>query len=638
MRGIIIQKIIHFSVSVALGLLFIFCVLPYTAKYYEKSVIEKNSEADAAEINNSENNDSNEEKKSENAQGLPKVIFSEEAGFYDNPFILEMNISDAENIEESNISNNGSSNTSVKGYIYYTLDGSIPTVSSNRYEAGLEISDASKNPNKWSDFPGTSAYFYKDLKCDENNRLTTSYNGLGFNVDKCTVVKAVFIDEDGNMGPLHTASYFVGLKNKEEYKNIRVASISFEPDNLFGYEDGIYVTGKDFDKWFADHDYGKSVKSNSKWQYWSANYTRSGKNAEREVTVEIFDETGKLITCQNAGARVQGNVSRGTREKSLGLYAHSADNNNFDSKSSDNTALSGKFSDKLFSDGNSYTAIELYAGSMEKTRIRNYLGQTLAKDLNFSTIESIPCALFLEGEYWGLYDLGPRYNEGFIAEKYGIKEDNVIFVKNGEVKSEGKNDIYYFREVTSFCAKNDMRNPFNYKHACSLIDIDSYIDYYATMIYWARNGDWPGTNYAMFRSRKADGEGYNDGKWRWMLFDLDKLCYNKELTDYDNVFATINGGGEMENMFASLLKNNEFRQKFHDRLIELSENEYSSQRVDEVINDYLEKCEPAIMLYHKRFDDEEKYTVEKLHEEIDGIRYFFENRRQYIDALSEQYF
>ena len=538
------------------------------------------------------------------SDALPAVEFSRAAGFYEEPFELSL------------------STDAAGGNIYYTLDGSTPDENSALYEGELLIEDASERDNIWSDIPDTSAYFYQELLSDENGKPVSSYTGTGFPVDKCTVVKAVYIDEEGNKGPVSTASYFIGLKEKPAYRDIRVVSLSFDPELFFGHEDGIYVTGADFDEWFADHDYGKSVKG--KWQYWTANYTRSGEAAEREVTAEIFDEEGKLLCTNTAGARVQGNVSRGTRAKSLSLYAKGLGDD-------------GYFSPELFSDKIAYPVIELYAGSMEKTRFRNYLGQTLAAGCSFSTIESIPCMLFLEGEYWGMYDLGWRYGTAYVAAAYDIPQEDVIFVKNGEVKSDGENDVYYFKQLTSFIGNNDMSSAHNYEEACKMLDMDSYIDYYATMLYWARNGDWPGTNYALFRSRTGEGEGYRDGRWRFMLFDLDKLCYTKELTDYDSFYAAINGGGEMENMLKSLLKNKSFRESFRDRMLELADTAYSPGRVDGIIEDYLDHYEAEILHHHERFAEAEPYTEEMLEETLSGISYFFKNRRQYIEKLLAEY-
>ena len=53
-----------------------------------------------------------------------------------------------------------------------------------------------------------------------------------------------------------------------------------------------------------------------------------------------------------------------------------------------------------------------------------------------------------------------------------------------------------------------------------MIDIQSYIDYYAFEIYVA-NCDSISNNYAMWRTRNVKSSPYYDGKWRWILYDTD---------------------------------------------------------------------------------------------------------------------
>ena len=55
----------------------------------------------------------------------------------------------------------------------------------------------------------------------------------------------------------------------------------------------------------------------------------------------------------------------------------------------------------------------------------------------FSTMDFIPCALFLDGEYWGMYYITENYNRDYISSHYQVEEDNVIMIKNGEL-AEGE--------------------------------------------------------------------------------------------------------------------------------------------------------------------------------------------------------
>ena len=73
-------------------------------------------------------------------------------------------------------------------------------------------------------------------------------------------------------------------------------------------------------------------------------------------------------------------------------------------------------------------------------------------------------------------------------------------------------------KMIDFCSQSDVSIDANYKKVCELIDMNSYIDYYAVMLFIGRNGDWPSGNYALWRVKKKESSEYGDGKWRWMLF------------------------------------------------------------------------------------------------------------------------
>lgn len=70
-----------------------------------------------------------------------------------------------------------------------------------------------------------------------------------YKVDKATIVRAVAYDDFGHHSDVKTASYFIGFSDKNGYTGIKTLSIVTDPSNLFGYETGIYVTGKAYDEY-----------------------------------------------------------------------------------------------------------------------------------------------------------------------------------------------------------------------------------------------------------------------------------------------------------------------------------------------------------------------------------------------------
>ena len=124
---------------------------------------------------------------------------------------------------------------------------------------------------------------------------------IAFNVDKCTVIRAIAIDKWGRKSDEVSATYFVGFDKKTGYDNVEYVSLYSNPKNFFDYKDGIYVTGKTFeifinktrDKIAAGADMEES-DINRAWWFWPANYRNKGSDWEKDAVVEIDDNISVL--------------------------------------------------------------------------------------------------------------------------------------------------------------------------------------------------------------------------------------------------------------------------------------------------------------------------------------------------------
>ena len=128
-----------------------------------------------------------------------------------------------------------------------------------------------------------------------------------------------------------------------------------------------------------------------------------------------------------------------------------------------------------------------------------------------------PYVLFLNGEYWGFYYLTEKYDVQFIEHYYGVDKgtliDDIIIIKNGDVETGVSADFHVaYSDMMEFIIENDMSVEENYKKACEMLDIDSFIDYFAVLGYAGRSGDWPHQNYALWRSRNISEKKYEDGR------------------------------------------------------------------------------------------------------------------------------
>lgn len=104
--------------------------------------------------------------------------------------------------------------------IYYTLDGSEPTINSIPYEKGsaITITDASANKNIYSMRTDISTGYLSEL-IEKQDGTDHGYTVPNHNVDKCTILRAAVFDAEGNMLDSAYGVYFVGFQKRNAYKD-----------------------------------------------------------------------------------------------------------------------------------------------------------------------------------------------------------------------------------------------------------------------------------------------------------------------------------------------------------------------------------------------------------------------------------
>ena len=527
---------------------------------------------------------------------VEEINFSRESGFYNDEF--DLNIS------------------SIGGTVFYTLDGSVPTCNSMKYDGPIHISDATENENVYSNKVDISQIYIvnalNDFVMGDLSNITPQYK-----VDKCTVVRAVVYYGGGIYSKVKTASYFVGFNNKSGYENMNVVSIVTDPTNLFDYENGIYVTGKEFDDNILTHkeDYLASNPMDL-----DSNYHLRGIDSERTASCQFFDTDYDLILSQDCGIRIHGGTTRASIQKSFNLFSRKEYNGS-------------KFFNKSFF-GKDYATQKMtlsQGGNDDRCKINDYLVNCLATELNYSTMKFSPYVLFLDGEYWGVYWLTEKYDKEYLRYHYRVDPDNIIIVKNGLLEEGRESDFEDFEEMMAYCSTSDMSNQANYMETCKFIDIDSYIDYYATMILISRCGDWPVTNEEMWKTSKKGSGNYEDGKWRWMLFDVNWGAMDVENAEFDSIEYTMNESP----MFANLMQNDDFKNRLLDKIIELSNTVFSCERVKKEISNFRVLMDEPMKNNNLRFYGEDAYDDYLDH--IADVDKFFLKRNTFISELVEKY-
>ena len=128
------------------------------------------------------------------------------------------------------------------------------------------------------------------------------------------------------------------------------------------------------------------------------------------------------------------------------------------------------------------------------------------------------CIVYLNGQYWGVYDYREKVDDtDFTTEYYDQPRHFVDFLKTwgGTWEEYGSGDDWY--DLVNFVTGQDMTVDANYEYAISQLHPMSLIDYFVLNSYVVCM-DWLNWNTAWWRGRHPEGGAK---RWRYALWDMD---------------------------------------------------------------------------------------------------------------------
>lgn len=592
-----------------------------------------------------------------------EVAFSSQSGIYPETFKLELSCENAK-------------------AVYYTTDGSDPRTSDTRikYTEPVEIADRKNDENTISSvdpllFTGSySKYLYKKKAFETT--VTAPENSA---VDKCTVVRAAAEAEDGSYSQAFTGTFYIGsaeehiqgLKESCEAMGTELAviSISMDQDDLFDSEKGIYVKGDIFDKAFEEYlESGEKIDGETARRL-DANYKQKGRDWERSCHIDFFEfgtDSAELTLSQDCGIRIQGNYSRSDLQKGFRLFARR--------DYGDNKFRYPVFGEELKSSSgktiDSFKTLVLRAGGncAFTAKFNDTYWQELVSSLDCTTKASRPCVVYLNGEYWGLYVLEEDYSDNYFEDHYGVVKENIAVYK-GDAESlklgyaldegtlpEGETDErYFFNELNDFFKNHkDLTQQSDYEEFSKLVDIESARDYFLAEIWINNKWDWPGKNWSMWKTTETDSSNeYADGRWRFMFYDMEFGGVSGESDAYANTVKDDNykPQGLLDKStnnpavlcYAYLMTNEDFRNDFNSRLLEMSEGVFEKDNAIKLLDSYTAAYEPLFDQFFDRYpgSGSTDNAVNGGYASVACIRDFLNKRGDNIqkitDWINEQY-
>lgn len=500
--------------------------------------------------------------------------------------------------------------TEKNAEIYYTLDGSMPTENAALYDGeGFYISDRTMEPNRY-----TSIWTSPD---DWDGQEGYSYNPNP--QYKATVVKTrlYFPEENAWSEKTWTNTYLIGA----DY-SLPVVSLSFQEDDLFDSNTGIYVPGDAYENYLAT-----AVKIDPEPRNRTGNYSE-----DRKVVgyLEYFTESGSKVMENNVTMRICGNISRGSGMKSLTVYAWGDDNSGvfeYPIFGEENKNISGETVSK-------FTSIRLrnFGNDWRRSKFRDALGQSLVQGLNMGTQGYQPCILLMNGEYFGLCEIRENRDELFYENHLGISVGNLEKVKIPDIgKVEETKAQQDFLKLVEYVKTTDLSNDQNFSYVESQMDVDQFMDYVLIQLY-LQNIDWLTNNCDFFRAIVPGVNSANeDGRWRVILYDVDYSINYEQENNYETFFAS---DSYCAVLMRGLLQNEEYKDRFIQRFDDIVCC-FEPNRAIEMQQHMEEQMAPEIQEDLSRwtvyYEGEIRKTVQPSYwyEKMEDLRKFFRERPEY---------
>ncbi|MBR5048077.1 MAG: lamin tail domain-containing protein [Erysipelotrichaceae bacterium] len=285
-------------------------------------------------------------------------------------------------------------------------------------------------------------------------------------------------------------------------------------------------------------------------------------------------------------------------------------------------------------DNTVYDALVLRTGSNDwnKGIIRDELCTSLVDDYTDVTVLSYKtCVVYINGRYWGIYNIREKCNASFISDLYNVSKENTNIVRiDGEVKAGSRTE---WQQIVSFARSHDLSLKANYDWICSKVDIQNLADYWICEMFVA-NPDVYNVRY--FSNSELDG-----GKWKYIYYDLDCGFRNFTVNYYTRYLANPSGmTGFINNTYDNtiprkLFANREFQQLWLERLNYHLRNTFSKANMQSRFDQLTGSIESEVARDRARWS---ATSLKVYRSHLSQIQKFINNRQTYVLNQTKAFF
>ncbi|MDG2370530.1 MAG: CotH kinase family protein [Flavobacteriales bacterium] len=298
-------------------------------------------------------------------------------------------------------------------------------------------------------------------------------------IDKTVLFKARMKRNGHLLDTVINSFYLINFSKK-----FPVLSISIDKEDLWSDKKGLFAKGEGAYK--DSNGHFKNCNYHKKW--------------EKSVSIIYIEDS--LILNQNCGLKLFGESTRANPDKSLKLIAR----NKYGSKLFKHSFFKNKSLKK-----HKQLVIRASGNDYKGTRFKDVLSAHLIRNIGLDYMDYQPIHLYVNGSYWGVYNLREKVNEHYLKYNKGFDADSVNIIMGKWVRQQGSSKT--FMKMYRWFYRLKEMDSLAYLQAGEFLDLRNYMNYRIFQLF-INNADSRG-NIRYWNSTM------NDGRFRMILYDTD---------------------------------------------------------------------------------------------------------------------
>ncbi len=444
-----------------------------------------------------------------------------------------------------------------------------------------------------------SAKIYYTIDGTRPSKRSRQYDGTIY-INKTTVVRAFAMD-GGQSSRIQTQTYLI-----DEKTNFPVISLTIRPEILFDETKGWFNVGENAD---------------TVYPYAGANFW-----SRREVigNIEFIESDGKEVFNSNVGIKLFGGMSRLFPQKSFAIACRVAYGE---------SRIRHQIFPELKEDRFKHIVLRNAGSDWGKAHFRDAMITSLFDEVDISKQAYRPCLVFLNGKYWGIYNIREKVNRHYLEYQFGVDKDSVDLVEHRRSVKHGS--IAHYDQLRDYMSKYDLAEPEHYSYIQSQMDVQNFMTYQIAQIY-CDNQDGGG-NIKFWRPQTPDGV------WKWLLYDTDWGFGLQQVDAFKNnslKFHTEPNGPSWPNppwstfILRQLLRNQEFKAQFINNFLDYLNTNLQPDNVIARIDSFQNFLSPEIDRHIERWSLNKK----NWRKHIERMKQFAIQRPSYMRKFLQEEF